>query len=246
MEKHEYARMFEVEDAFWWYKGLHELVLSDINRIQGNSRLKILDAGSGTGRLLELIGGENSFGFDFSRQAIDFQKKRNLKSLCCASISKMPFKAGEFDIITSMDVLYHKAVSDDAKALSELACSLKKGGYLILNLPAFEFLKSRHDEAVHTARRYTKGGLKAKLAHAGFGIEKMTYRNSFLFPAAFILRMIKKNTGNHEKEIKSELEMPLKPINAILLAILRLENRATANGFKFPFGLSVYCVARKK
>ena len=50
----------------------------------------------------------------------------------------------------------HQAIRDDAPVLATLNRALKPGGALILNLVAFEFLRSPHDLAVHTRERYTR------------------------------------------------------------------------------------------
>ena len=92
----------------------------------------------------------------------------------------------------SLDVLYHRGIKDDVAALTELERILKDGGVLVINLPAYEFLSGPHDEAVHTRERYTKEKLAGRLKAAGFEIEKITYRNTFLFPAVVIVRTASK------------------------------------------------------
>jgi hypothetical protein len=38
---------------------------------------------------------------------------------------------------------------------------LRPGGRLLIRLPAYEFLRSKHDRAVHTRRRYDPRGAGA-------------------------------------------------------------------------------------
>jgi len=56
MKRHEYERMFQFEDWYWWYRGLHELVGSAVKRFTPDRSPSILDAGCGTGRMMEFLG----------------------------------------------------------------------------------------------------------------------------------------------------------------------------------------------
>ena len=68
-----------------------------------------------------------------------------------------PFKADFFDVIFAADVLCHRDVRP-VRMLEAIFAVLKPGGIVILNNPAYEWLRSYHDTFVHTARRYTTGG----------------------------------------------------------------------------------------
>ena len=65
-----------------------------------------------------------------------------------------------FDLIVMLDVLEHTA--DDRAALREATSSLlKPGGWLLLSVPAWPALFSRHDETLGHHRRYTPARLRA-------------------------------------------------------------------------------------
>jgi len=190
MEKEEYERMYNIEENFWWYRGLRDILFAYIEK-EHSSDLKLLDAGCGTGKFLELCGDYQTFGLDFSPEAMHFSRLRNLKNLVRASVTHIPFGCDYFNIVTSMDVLYHMSIENDRTAIKEFYRVLNKGGILILNLPAYDFLKSTHDKAIHTGHRYNREEVKEKVEEAGFNIEILTYRNFFLFPLAFIMRFLK-------------------------------------------------------
>jgi len=247
MKKEEYNILFNVEDNYWWYVGLRGLIISFIDGInkKGNN-LKILDAGCGTGKTLDECRAYNIYGIDFSGEAIKYCELRGLNKLVRGSICKLPFKKDSFDVVISLDVLYHKNVADDLETLKELCRVMHKGGRLLLNLPAYDFLRSRHDEAVHTKRRYNVKGLKWKLEEAGFEIEKITYRNTILFPIAVTKRIIEKIIPVNTDSVESDLKPLPCLINKLFTNLLFLENKLIVLGMNLPFGLSVFCLARKK
>ena len=241
MQLEEYQNIFNLEDTHWWYKSLHGVVINFIfNSIRKNySSGVLLDAGCGTGGMLEVIQKEfpswNLMGIDISYNALSYTKKRNIKNLLQGSIENLPFNDESADIIISLDVLYHLQVGDDEKSLAEIYRILKKDGYLILHLPAFEFLRGVHDEIVQTRRRYTKSQLYRKVEKAGFKIVKSTYRYIFLFPVLLFRRIVDKRLNTR---FKSDLRAMPKMINNLLKVISSCENRFI-NYFDLPFGSSL-------
>lgn len=247
MELNEYNTMYEIENNYWWYVGLRKLIFSYVdNATKQNKEIKILDAGCGTGKILENFNAYNAYGFDFVEEALKFCNLRKLNNLMRASICDLPFHDDSFDIAISLDVLCHIDGDQDMKILSELYRVLNKNGLFLLHLPAYNFLQSTHDKAVKMKHRYTKNEVKKKLEQAGFIIERITYRNFFLFPLAFIVRILKKIFMHTQKNIKSDLTPLPALLNKMLTVILLFENRLIHFGISFPFGLSIYCVARKK
>lgn len=246
MEKREYDVMYNIEDTYWWYVGLRDLVFSSVNTFRRNSNgtsLKILDAGCGTGAVLQRLRdyGE-SYGIDSSEEALEFCRRRGLDHVIEASVTDLPFADHFFDIVISLDVLYHLWVESDLEALKELYRVLRNGGILILNLPAYDFLRSAHDTAIYTGHRYLEDELKRKVEQADFHIAKITYRNAMLFPLFFVVRLLKR--WGKGKNTRSDLKPLSLLLNRFLTKMLFLENRLLRH-IDFPFGLSVFCLARK-
>ncbi|MEW6295024.1 MAG: class I SAM-dependent methyltransferase [Candidatus Diapherotrites archaeon] len=241
MEKFEYKKLFELEEEFFWNSFLRKLVHERIKDFSGKKNLMILDAGCGTGILAkELSATVKVMGLDLSMRALLYCRKRGLRNLVNAPIEKLPFKNNSFDAVLSLDVLCHKWVESDLKALKEFNRVLKKKGIIIINEPAFNLLYSAHDKAVHIRHRYTKKELKEKIIKEGFAIEKIVYWNSLLFPLITIFRLIK----NLSKDRESDL-MKLHPtVNRLLLSILSFESKISKK-IRLPLGLSLFCVAKK-
>lgn len=249
MRESEYRAIYSAEDTHWWYRGLRELVfesLRDYSRTKNGKGLKVLDAGCGTGATLVRLSREGyaGYGLDFSATALGFCRERGMERLARGSVTGLPFKGSSFDAVVSLDVIYHAAVQDDIGALKEFRRVLKKDGILIMNLPAYEFLRSPHDLANQTKTRYTKRMLAEKLCSAGFTAERLTYRNAALFPLIAAVRLAKKLIPGRPESRDSDLGEVNPFVNRALSGLLLVENRLIKS-VSMPFGTSVFCVARR-
>jgi SAM-dependent methyltransferase len=238
-----YELMYKLEEKHWWYMGLRDLLFSTIRAYLGDRKdISVLDAGCGTGFNLKCLKERyGACGVDISGSAIECCRKRGLDCVSEASICALPYPNGTFDIVISFDVLYHKAVGDDVKAITEMSRVLKDGGILILNLPAFGHLMRSHDVKTHTARRYTSRGIADKLRGNGFEIQKIGYRNAFLYPVALAMSLVSRVTKGKESDL-GEVNGAL---NSVLYRMAGIDN-ALVRTIGLPFGTSVYCVAKKK
>ncbi len=111
MEKNEYEVMYNMESSFWWYCGLHELVEFYVKQYfsKAKKKLTIFDAGCGTGKMIERLNRYgNISGIDYSEEALKFCKKRGIDNVKQYDLNKWSEKKNTFDIIYSLDVLYHK------------------------------------------------------------------------------------------------------------------------------------------
>lgn len=246
MNLQEYKVMYELEDSHWWYVGMRRIILSLIDsHHEGQNNLLVLDAGCGTGAMTRHLARYGKvIGSDISSEAIKFCTQRALGrcELVQSSLAGLPFDDETFDLIASLDVIC--VIEDDTLAFQELGRVLKTGGRLIVSLPAYEPLRSEHDLAVDIKRRYTKGRLKDRMERAGLNVERIAYANTLLLPVAVMLRIAKKWPNKAASEAKSDL-WPLPAIlNRWLADILFLENRLLRH-MDLPFGLSVFCLARK-
>ena len=120
----------------------------------------MLDAGCGTGRnLIEFGGLGEAEGVDFSADAVEFCRRRGIERVQQAVLEQLPFDDGRFDVVIATDVIEH--LDDDRRALAELRRVTAPGGRLVVTVPAYTWLWSRHDESMHHRRRYTAGRLSA-------------------------------------------------------------------------------------
>lgn len=236
------------EDSYWWYRGIRELTGGAIRRYGTGGDLRLLDAGCGTGgQLTHLLLREDRVtrivGVDLSMEAVRIAADRGSGDVLRASTMMLPFRDSTFDLVTSIDVLYIRGV-DDRQAMSEMHRILKPGGLLVLNVPAYEMLRGRHDEAVHTRHRYRKSEVRSLLHDHGFGVVKLSYWNTTLFPVMMLKRSLERWSRDKPAPASDMSDLP-RAVNAILTAVLRVENRVLlAAGL--PFGASVFAVGARR
>lgn len=244
MEIEEYGRMFELEEKHWWYKGLHDLIFSSIEELYPYQKnLNILDSGCGTGFILKWLNKfDLPFGIDISETALEYCKKRDLRCITRASVLELPFSDESFDLIISADVFYHKAVKDDIRAINETYRVLKNKGYLIVNVPANNYLWRSHDNMVHTQHRYAKDELCTKLTANRFKVMKISYRSMILLPIVLLLKLV--NNKREKDMCRSDLKYVLGPFNSFLFYLLKIENLLLKQ-VDIPFGTSIFCISRK-
>ncbi|GAC1315317.1 MAG: hypothetical protein NVSMB2_06580 [Chloroflexota bacterium] len=192
MEPEQYAIMARRERRHWWYAGMRRVALAVLDRaLAGQRDLEILDAGCGTGgTTVDLRRFGTVTAVDLAWEAVAPAHGRGLARLAQASIERLPFAANTFDVATSFEVLYHLGVSNDIAALSEIRRVIKPGGRFLLRVPAHDWLRGEHDRLVHTAHRYARDEVEAKLAQAGFAVEWVSWANTVLFPAAAAKRLL--------------------------------------------------------
>jgi SAM-dependent methyltransferase len=246
MRKEEYDRLFQVEDRHWWYRGTRRFFLDLLAAYcPGEASGRVLDAGCGTGgflaQLRERFRPREAVGLDLCPEALEMAGRRGLEGLCLASLEDIPFPDGHFTLVSCLDVLCHREVRDEGRALGELWRVLEPGGFLLLNLPAFGILRGSHDRAVHVARRYRKISLLPRLEASGFRVVKATYFNFLLFPAMVAYRLASRILPSPS----SDLWTPPTFLNRWLEALLVIEGRVALQR-DLPWGSSLAVLARRE
>lgn len=264
---HLYKQFYQAERSHWWFIIRNKILLNCVEQTLKEFKIenaKILNVGAATGgtsQMLEKFGEVTSIEYD--KGCVDFLRESLKLNAIQGSITALPFEAETFDLVCAFDVIEH--VDEDDRAAKELMRVCKKNGVIVLSVPAYQFLWSRHDEVNHHKRRYTKSNfeklfLKEKLDSKQseekksnpVKLEKLysSYFNSFLFPLILIFRWL----GNIKELIK-----PSKPDNETL--DLTVFNRGVSDGvfkkifaceipflqkkLRFPFGVSILLSLRK-
>jgi len=244
MEYTEYERMYRLEDRHWYFAGKRALVVALLHKyyLQGKDGF-ILDAGCGTGRTLsdlKLFG--SVIGMESFESAILYAASRGDFPLVQGVLEHPPFHDETFDVVTMLDVLEH--CDDDQQALQCVARLMKPGATALITVPAYQWLWSRHDEALHHRRRYSRHQIETLLASCGFRPLRISYFNMFVFPLVAVLRLLNGRKDDQDAHADTE-SMPPGIINGFLSALQWIE-REMISRLSLPFGVSLVCVAEKR
>lgn len=240
-ERYEHATL-AAEDGHWWYRGRRRIVRDAVAALELPRPADILDAGCGSARnLAELHPFGRLTGLEPSPASAESARARGIATIVQSGIQAMPFADASFDLALCLDVIEH--VNDDIGALRKLRRVVRPGGLLIVTVPAYPSLWSRHDELNQHRRRYTRRMLLDRAAAAGWEPRRTTHFNSLLLPAATAVRLLERLRPDAGVG-RSELERTPRTLNLALEQPLRAEAALLRGGRRIPAGLSLMGVFR--
>lgn len=240
-----YQQYYSMDESHWWFLGRKKILefflenyVKDIN-----SHTRVVDLGCGSGTNIKNFNQifNNIIGMEENQETIDLAKKATGKSIYKGELpDKIPFEQNSFDLAFLLDVLEH--IEDDELSLKNINNVLAPNGYLLLSVPAFNFLWNAHDEMYGHKRRYTTKELTKKLNNNGFKVKGISYYNFLLFPIQAIIVFLK-NKSIIKSKNNFEI-MNFKALNTILKLVMLLESFL----FKFIkplYGASIIAIAKK-
>lgn len=245
----DFQSLRDLEEGFWWFVGMRAITAALLESLHPPPRSQwILDAGCGTGGNLRWLAryGRVIIGLDLADDALRFCRESNRNDLIQASVADLPFADETFDLVTSFDVLVQLKEDDAEKAVREMHRVLRGGGVALVRVAAYEWMRSGHDVALGTQKRYRLDELTRLMERAGFEIARATYANALLLPVAAVRRLILKriglaDAGSDVKPLGARWQWLNRPLTRVLAAEARLLRRTDLR-----FGLSAICLARKK
>jgi SAM-dependent methyltransferase len=249
MDPRLYPELKDLEKTHWWFVGRRRVLLSALERLRVEAH-SVLDVGCGAGTNLDLLArryGEASIhGIDLERAALHFCRKKRSLPVCQATATRLPYRAGSFDLVAALDALEH--VEDDQAALDELFRVCRPGGTLFVTVPAFRFLWGELDELGHHYRRYTRKELLTKVSRAGFSITFVRFFNFLLFPPVAAVRILSRLLPRRGAVAGERPHCDLDiagsgGLNRLLARIFALEGSLLS--LRLPVGVSLMCVARR-
>lgn len=244
MDADEYVKLAEVEDRMWYFRSLHGHVARELAAARLPERAAVLDAGCGTGGLLlrarALLPGTRWSGIDLMPLACDLARRRcgPDTDIRQASITELPFADATFDALVSADVVCQ--VGNPAVAMAEFARVLRPGGTLVMNVPAYMWMWSYHDDSVHTKHRYTRREMAQLVRGAGLAMRRLTHWNALPFPAIWARRKLFASARD-----TSDVKAYAAPVEALFRALMACEHAWLRAGGNWAWGCSVFAVAQR-
>jgi SAM-dependent methyltransferase len=187
-------------------------------------------------------------GIELDPDAAVLARRRGPYDVRIGRLEELPWPDHAFDLLTCLDVIEH--TPDDVVTLRELARVTRPGGWLLVTVPAYQVLWSRHDEVNHHFRRYGRRALRRAATRAGWEVRRMTSFNSVLLAPAAAIRLAQRlrprmHVNGARAEFKSDLQIGAAWMNGALERPLRAEARWLARGRTLPAGLSLLAVLQR-
>jgi SAM-dependent methyltransferase len=240
MERAAYDRMKVLETTHWWFLGRRKVLTRLLAGLDLPAKARILEAGCGVGGNIEMLTG---FG---SVEAMEPDEPSRAYVAARTGIMPvggylphdLPFKPASFDAVCAFDVVEH--VDDDRGAVAALSALVAPGGYLVVTVPAYQWMWSAHDKVHHHKRRYSRTQILDVVDGGGLEVVKASYFNATLFPLAAGVRLLKKLTRSQSPDDA----MPPAWLNGLFRSLFGGESAWLA-GHSLPFGLSIVVIARR-
>lgn len=220
-----------------WELSRVECLIKEIKKYHKGKN--ILDIGCGDSyfdyKLLENITDiDNLYGIDI------FAKKefKDGKYVFVNSYKKLKNK--KFDTILMFDVLEH--VEDDGDFLENTVKNyLNDNGKIILTVPAYQSLFSKHDEELKHFRRYNIKMIKDICKKSSFKIINYHY-----FYASLVLVRLMTKLLNKDNKVNEWNKKDTNIVTKFVKNVLNLDYGICKKMNKLSFGLSLFIVLEKK
>lgn len=203
--------------------------------------LTFLEIGCGHGAVIKQF--EDRFdaevdGCDLNMLALNQIKETRGKIFCLDIFDKPKELLDKYDGVLLLDVIEH--INNDSFFLENSLAYVKKGGLVIINVPALNSLFSKYDISAGHKRRYNKRMMRELFRKCNIKEVSISYWGLSLIPIA-IIRKIMLNFISKEKIISKGFKTPNQTVNTIFNWMLTVENKI----FKSPcLGTSLIAIGR--
>ena len=222
-------------------------MLREVANLPRGSR--ILDGAVGLGTLAVSIQqhGHRAFGIDYSFDAALHVKRTSTVPVVVGDMTRMPFREGVFDGMTSGETLEH--LERDADAAREMRRVVRDGGICVVTVPALMSLWSSSDDYYGHLRRYSSETLRTLFRSAGLDVAKARYWGfpmALAYDIAFLRRMNRRRATrpvDDDAMLRSVARVgKLRPLVALVRALFNVDYLFAW----LPFGPGLLLVAIKR
>lgn len=225
----------DLYERHWWWRARERVLLHTIRRLVPKGvRARILDVGCGDGFFFDRL---THFG---EVEGVDPAASGHgpwAERIHVAPFDRTFQPGRRYSLVLFLDVLEH--LDRPEEALRTAAILLDEGGQLLITVPAFRQLWTRHDDLNRHRTRFTINSLTATLNAAGYEVTEARYFFHSLAAAKLAVRAWERLVGG----AAAVPRVPVSPLNRALEIACVLESRLLGP-LRLPFGSSIIAVAR--
>lgn len=225
----------ELHARHWWWRAREAYLLRLLRRrLPADGRRRILDVGCGDGLFLDALAPWGA-AEGIEPDAATLSPAAAHRKIHLGPFDRSYAPAHPFDLVLFLDVLEH--IPDPTSALVRARELLVPGGEILVTVPAFPSLWTRHDTLNHHLHRYTRGTLDALARSAGLQVRWSRYAFLSVGLAKF---------GIRAKEALIDAppappRIPAAPFNSFARWVAAAD-LALGDMIPFPFGSSLFAV----
>ncbi|MBI4716713.1 MAG: class I SAM-dependent methyltransferase [Planctomycetes bacterium] len=228
-----------IYDNHWWWRARESYLVERLSRLCPKGGFgPILDVGCGDGLFFEKLRGFGEpEGVEPDASLVTSEGSR------WGHIHAGPFDETfrpekRYGLILLLDVLEH--LDNPESAVARAADLLEPGGRLVVTVPAFRILWTRHDDLNRHRTRYTRRRLASLLTGGPLHVDDCRYFFFWTFPAKLLVRA--KEWLMPGAPRPPAIPPPL--VNQTLMILSRAEHRLVG-WLPVPFGSSLLAVATR-
>jgi 2-polyprenyl-3-methyl-5-hydroxy-6-metoxy-1,4-benzoquinol methylase len=184
-----------------------------------------LEIGGGTGVLRDQLEARTSWAIDMTDlnlEALRMAGRGRGENLYYDIMEERAPFLESYDVIILFDVLEH--VEATGPFLRSILRHLKKGGYLLVNVPALQSLYGAYDRAAGHVRRYDKRSLGAEFARLDLELCGMRYWGVVLLPLLLARKLLLERGAGSAAVIRRGFRPPGELAHLLLRGLMRLES----------------------
>jgi 2-polyprenyl-3-methyl-5-hydroxy-6-metoxy-1,4-benzoquinol methylase len=239
MDSHYAAAYPELYRRHWWWRVREQILLHTLDSLlaAGTRDRRILDVGCGAGLFFDALQAFGTVeGIESDPIALD-NSGRWRGSIFEGELNASFRPVVPYDAILMLDILEH--VPNPEQLVHDAKTLLKSHGWLVITVPAFNWLWTRHDDMNHHLRRYSSAQLRDVVEGAGLVVINSTY----LFQALVVPKALVKLK---ERFLPGRPQVPRVPWNMLNLLLQRWFQAEHRFAGWLPFGSSLMLVAKRE
>ena len=238
------------ENRHFWYLTRNRIILGRLRGLGLEHGARLIELGCGSGCVSAALAraGYQVTGVEGHRPLLEVAALRPEPLMLwlhdlARGADELPERG--FDAACLFDVIEH--FDDPPAVVANAAACVRPGGLVVGTVPALMWLWTGIDTRSGHRLRYTPATLRAHLqAVPGIDLVEVVPFNRVLVPLLWLKRLAVSRDGRTEDVIKG-LAVPPAPLNALLAALVRLEQGLAPVLDRTPLpGASLWFAARKR